>query len=316
MVPRSAADGIALTLHGGAGRIERGRIAAGVEREMRAVAAELLRDGLARLASGASALDVAQAVVVGLEDSPHFNAGRGSALTSEGVVEMDAALMDGSVHGAGAVTCVRRVRNPILLARCVLDEGRHVLLAGEGAERMARERGLLLAGPEWLVTAERREELERARAGGRVSLDRDEGGALGTVGAVARDARGHLAAATSTGGMTNKSPGRVGDSPLVGAGTWADDATCAVSATGEGELFIRAAFAHEVDAALRLGGMTLAAACDHALARVSALGGTGGCIALAPAGAPVARFTTVGMVRGFAVAGAEPGVALYGDEIL
>jgi isoaspartyl peptidase/L-asparaginase-like protein (Ntn-hydrolase superfamily) len=312
-----AQDGVALALHGGAGRLLRGRIPADGERAMRALMDALLRDGLARLAAGAAALDVAQRVVAALEDSPHFNAGLGSTLTSDGVVEMDAALMEGAQRRAGAVACVRGVRNPIALARAVLDDGRHVLLAGEGAERFARERGLALVPPESLITPLRRAELERARAAGRVSLDRDEAGPLGTVGAVARDARGHLAAATSTGGMTNKSPGRVGDSPVIGAGTWADDATCAVSATGEGELFVRAAFAHEVDAALRLTGMSLAAACDHALARVATLGGEGGCIALAARGAPVLRLNAAGMVRGWAAAGGgEPRVAIYGDESL
>ncbi len=308
------AEGLALALHGGAGRLVRGRIPERSEREMRELLARLLTDGLAQLANGGSALDVVEAAVAALEDDAHFNAGRGSALTSEGNVEMDAALMDGASRAAGAVACVRGVRNPIALARRVLEDGRHVLLAGEGAERFARETGIEPIPPAALITAQRRAELESARAGGRVSLDRDELEAVGTVGAVARDARGHLAAATSTGGMTNKRPGRVGDSPILGAGTWADDASCAVSATGQGELFVRAAFAHEVDAALRLGSLALEAACRHALARVAGLGGAGGCIALAPRGAPVLVWNTDGMVRGWIAAGRDPFVAIYGDE--
>jgi beta-aspartyl-peptidase (threonine type) len=304
----------ALAIHGGAGRILRERLSRAHDAELRGAVAALLREGLARLARGEPALDVVQQVVTALEDDPNFNAGRGSALTSDGAVEMDAALMGGARRIVGAVACVQRVRNPIALARRVLDEGRHVLLAGEGAERFAREAGLALADPAALITPERRAELASAQASGRLSLDRDEPGALGTVGAVARDAEGHLAAATSTGGMTNQRPGRIGDSPIPGAGTWADDTTCAVSATGHGEAFVRAAFAHEVDAAIRLAGLSLAAACEHALARIAALGGTGGCVAVGREGAALARFNTPGMVRGWACSGASPVVALYGDE--
>lgn len=314
MMHASTHAGISLALHGGAGRILRERTQAARDAELRATIERLLGDGLTRLEAGATALDVVQALVAALEDDPQFNAGRGSALTSEAVVEMDAALMDGASRAAGAVACVRGVRNPIALARAVLEDGQHVLLVGAGAERFAREQGVAFAEPSWFVTEERRAELESARSGGRVSLDRDEPGAFGTVGAVARDSSGHLAAATSTGGMTNQRPGRVGDSPLIGAGTWADDATCAVSATGHGEAFMRAAFAHEVDAALRLGAFSLRAACDHALARVAALGGAGGCIALSASGELVAAFTTPGMVRGSVRSGAAPIVALYGDE--
>jgi beta-aspartyl-peptidase (threonine type) len=309
-----SAAGVALAIHGGAGRIMRERVNGERDRALRDAVREILREGLAALEAGASALDAAQRAVVRLEDDAQFNAGRGSALTAEGEVEMDAAVMDGRTRAAGAVACVRGVRNPIVLARRVLDDGRHVLLAGEGAERFARESGIELAPRAWLVTRERERELASARAGGRVSLDRDEPGALGTVGAVARDARGHLAAATSTGGMTNQLPGRIGDSPILGAGTWADDASCAVSATGRGESFLRAAFAHEVDAAMRLAALPLRAACEAALDRVAALGGSGGCVALAASGDPLAVFDTPGMVRGWVVKGSQPIVALYADE--
>lgn len=314
MGPSSEPGDVALAIHGGAGRIVRGQVPAARDAELRSAVARVLSAGMTALASGARALDVVQDAVAALEDDPLFNAGRGSALTSEGSVELDAALMDGATRSAGAVACVRGVRNPIVLARRVLDDGRHVLLAGEGAERFARECGVEAAGDAWLITEERRAELASARASGRVSLDRDEPGGFGTVGAVARDVRGHLAAGTSTGGMTNQQPGRVGDSPVVGAGTWADDGSCAISATGHGEAFLRAVFAHEVDAALRLGGLTLRAACDHALARVAARDGSGGCIALGPRGDAVVAFNTAGMVRGHAAAGRAPRIGLYADE--
>jgi beta-aspartyl-peptidase (threonine type) len=309
-----AAERIAIAIHGGAGRIVRGRVPEARDAELRAALLRVLAAARAQLEGGVAALDVVQAAVAALEDDPLFNAGRGSALTAEGRVELDAALMDGAARSAGAVACVRGVRNPIALAREVLSDGRHVLLVGEGAEHFARERGLASAPDAWLVTDERRAELASARATGRVSLDRDEPAASGTVGAVARDARGHLAAATSTGGMTNQRPGRVGDSPILGAGVWADDASCAVSATGHGEAFLRAAFAHEVDAGVRLAGFALGAACERALARVAALGGAGGYIALGPSGPPVLAFNAPGMVRGWWVPGGSPRAALYADE--
>jgi beta-aspartyl-peptidase (threonine type) len=314
MTAEEARGGVALSVHGGAGRIERDRLAPSRDRELRDAIARVLRVGIGRLESGARVLDVVQAAVAALEDDPLFNAGRGSALTADGTVEMDAALMDGRTRAAGAVACVRGVRNPIALARHVLEDGRHVFLAGEGADRFARELGAASATDGWLVTEERRAELASAQSGDRVSLDRDEPSAVGTVGAVARDARGDLAAATSTGGMTNQRPGRVGDSPILGAGTWADNATCAVSATGHGEAFLRAAFAHEVDAAIRIGRLPLRAACEQALARVAALGGSGGCIAIARQGDPLAVFNTAGMVRGLAQPGGKISVALYRDE--
>ncbi len=314
MQAQASRSAVALAIHGGAGRLVRGRLPASRDAELRAAIARVLDAGRAQLEAGARALDVVQQAVAALEDDPLFNAGRGSALTSEGGVEMDAALADGATRTAGGVACVRGVRNPIALARRVLDEGRHVLLVGAGAEQFARECGVPSANDAWLITDERRAELASAQAGGRVSLDRDEPGAVGTVGAVARDSQGRLAAATSTGGMTNQRPGRVGDSPILGAGTWADDATCALSATGHGEIFLRAAFAHEVDAALRFAGLTLRQACEHALARVAALGGEGGCIALAAHGAPVAAFSTQGMVRGGWAHGSAPTVGLYVDE--
>jgi len=249
--------------------------------------AAALGAGRAVLHDGGPALDAVVAAVALMEDDEEWNAGRGSALTAAGTVELDAAVADGRARRLGAVACVTGVRHPVEAARAVLDDGRHVLLAGPGAEAFARAAGLRFESPGWFVTPRRRQDLAR----------------YGTVGAVARDAEGHLAAATSTGGRTAQLPGRVGDSPIPGAGTWADDATCAVSATGIGEAFLRAAFAHEVDARLRLVGAGLDAACRAALAEVAAAGGDGGCIALAAEGRPVLPFTTTLMHRGWAEVG-------------
>src|SRR5947209_12985457 len=194
--------------------------------------AAALRAGLSVLSSGGDALDAAVAAVVVMEDDEDWNAGRGSSLTAAGTVEMDAAVADGRARRASTVACVTGIRHPVEAARAVLDDGRHVLLAGPGAEAFASSAGLAFEDPEWFITERRRRALASA--------------AGGTVGAVARDTAGHLAAATSTGGRTAQLPGRIGDSPIPGAGTWADDATCAVSATGIGEAFLQAAFAHEI----------------------------------------------------------------------
>jgi isoaspartyl peptidase/L-asparaginase-like protein (Ntn-hydrolase superfamily) len=292
-----------VAVHGGAGTLERGAPAPAEEAEARRVLGEALCAAMARLSAGGSALDAVVEAVAILEDHPLFNAGRGSALTATGRVEMDSSVMDGRARAAGAVACVRTVRNPVRLARLVLERTPHVLLAGAGAEAFARAEGVPRVDPAWLVTEAQRERLRRARR-------RSRAPGHGTVGAVARDGSGHLAAATSTGGIVNQRPGRVGDSPLPGAGTWADDASCAVSATGAGEALIRVAFAHEVDAGMRLAGLALAPAVDAALARLSALGAIGGCIAVAREGAPVLAFNSAAMWRGWLAAGGEPRLAL------
>jgi len=297
-----------VAVHGGAGSLERGHPPPEEEAEARRALGDALAAGLARLRAGGSALDAVVEAVVVLEDHPLFNAGRGSALTSQGRVEMDASVMEGAARAAGGVACVRTVQNPVRLARLVLERTPHVLLAGAGADAFARAAGLARVDARSLVVPAQRERLRRAR---RRAHERAAG--HGTVGAVARDAAGHLAAATSTGGIVSQLPGRVGDSPLAGAGTWADDATCAVSATGHGEALIRAAFAHEVDAGMRLAGLALEPAVDAALARLSALGATGGCIALAREGAPVLAFTSAAMWRGWAAAEGEARVALLPD---
>jgi L-asparaginase / beta-aspartyl-peptidase len=296
---------IAIVVHGGAGGLPRDPERAG---RMRAGAAAAVAAGHDVLAAGGAALDAVEAAVVALEDDPEFNAGRGAALTEYGRVELDASVMDGSTRAAGAVAAVRGVRNPVRAARAVLAEGRHVLLVGEPATEFAVRAGLTFESETWFVTERERRALARIGAGEAAG---SEASAAGTVGAVARDARGRLAAATSTGGVAGKRLGRVGDSPLVGAGTWADDATVAVSCTGHGESIIRTALAHEVDALLRHHDLDLAVACDEAIAELGRYGGEGGLIAVGARGDVAARFNSPAMTRGWRV-GEGPVVTAIG----
>ena len=233
-----------------------------------------------------------------LEDDPAFNAGRGAVLAHDGHIELDAAIMDGRERTAGAVAGLTRIRSPITAARAVMEQSPHVMLSFGGAEEFAIAHGLEQVDPSWFEIPERRRQLERALAGGGFDADVK----FGTVGAVAVDADGNVAAATSTGGLTAKRWGRIGDSPLIGAGTYADNRSCAVSATGSGEFFIRAAAAHEVGARMRLGGENLATAVQAVLADIAALGGSGGLIAVSPDGEAEWGFTTRGMYRGRASA--------------
>jgi beta-aspartyl-peptidase (threonine type) len=269
----------AIVVHGGAGAWPEHAHAAASAGLERALAA-----GHAVLSGGGHALAAVETAVIVLEDDPVFNAGRGAALHEDGGVLLDAAIMRGSDRAAGAVAALRGIRNPVLAARAVLEEGRHVLLAGEPAGEFARAAGLETAPDAWFRTEARVRAFERG----------------GTVGAVARDALGGLAAATSTGGTSGKHPGRVGDSPLIAAGTWADDDTAAVSCTGDGEAIIRSALAHEVDALMRHAGLPLAQACEIAVAGLACRSGTGGLIAV-DADAVAAPFTTAAMPRGWRV---------------
>jgi len=308
-------SGFSLAVHGGAGGFTPGEPG---EDGMRDGIAACLEEGRTRLAAGESALDVVEALVRRLEAHALFNAGRGSVLTAEGHVEMDAAVMDGRDRRAGAVACVRGLAHPVSAARLVMERSRHVLLVGAEADRFARDAGAEGSEPGALITEERRRQLADARARDELRLDHDAIGPPGTdeggtVGAVVRDASGHLAAATSTGGMTNQLPGRVGDSPLVGAGTWADDATCAVSATGYGEAFMRAAVAHEVDAGMRLAGLPLETACRRALARAETLGGRGGLIAVDAAGRIALPYNSRGMIRGWLDTEGAPVVRIFSE---
>ena len=316
----SAASPFALAIHGGSGTMRREGMGADLEAAYREALTRALDAGYGRLEAGGDSLSAVTAAVLVLEDCPLFNAGHGAVLNAEGACELDAAVMDGRTRAAGAVAGVRRVRNPVQLARAVLADGAHVLLVGPGADDFARREGLAMVAEDYFVTAHRRREWEEARVaqargetftglervpvGGAAGLAANPvpavvapPGPLGTVGAVALDRHGHLAAATSTGGMTLKRFGRVGDSALVGAGTYADDATCAVSATGHGEFFIRAVAAHDAAARMRYGGRTLAQAAGETIAAVGALGGAGGLIAVDRAGNVALPFNTPGMFR-------------------
>jgi beta-aspartyl-peptidase (threonine type) len=282
---------IAIVVHGGAGGLS--REPERVER-MCAGAAAAVEAGHAVLAAGGAALDAVEAAVVVLEDDPEFNAGRGAALTEYGRVELDASMMDGTTRAAGAVAAVRGVRNPIRAARAVMEEGRHVLLVGAPATEFAATAGLAFESETWFVT-------ERERRALTLAAEADAEAAHGTVGAVARDASGRLAAATSTGGVSGQRLGRVGDSPLIGAGTWADDATVAVSCTGHGESIIRSALAHEVDALLRYRGVGLNDACAIAIEELGRWGRDGGLIAVSSHGEVAATFNSPAMTRAWRV---------------
>ncbi|HEX9707875.1 MAG TPA: isoaspartyl peptidase/L-asparaginase [Steroidobacteraceae bacterium] len=314
--PATAADGdppmISIAIHGGAGVISRASMSAENERAYRADLERALDAGYAVLEKGGSSLDATVAAVRILEDSPYFNAGHGSVFSHAGINELDAAIMDGATQKAGAVAGVKHIRNPIELARMVMERTSHVLLSGEGAEEFALEQGVTLVPGSYFHTERRWKQLEEAQKNERVaSLDEDIG-YFGTVGAVARDGNGNLAAATSTGGMTNKRWGRIGDSPIIGAGTYADNATCAVSATGSGEYFIRAAVAHEICARVRLSGVSAGeAARDVIHGKLKEIGGDGGVIVVDKDGALSLEFNTEGMFRAARDSRGRREVAIY-----
>ena len=283
-----------LVIHGGCGAMRPDTVPADQEEKAQAGLNAALDAGEAVLAAGGNALDAVEAAARVLEEDPCFNAGRGSVLGASGLVELDAAIMDGSDRRAGAVAGLRTTRAPIHAARAAMEHSPHVLLTYEGADEFARERGLEQVDNRWFVTPQRQAQLDKIMAaGGRFDTDIK----YGTIGAVACDSHGHVAAATSTGGLTAKRWGRIGDSPLIGSGTYADDRAAAVSATGLGEAFIRAAAAHELCARMRIGGETLQQALDGVLADVGDLGGTGGLIAVGPSGEAAWGFTTPGMYR-------------------
>nr|WP_179400972.1 isoaspartyl peptidase/L-asparaginase [Burkholderia guangdongensis] len=324
-----------VAIHGGAGTILRDAMNTETEAQYRAELTAILRAAQAVLAEGGSALDAVSVAVRMLEDCPLFNAGRGSVYTAEGRHELDAAIMDGATLAAGAVCCVTRVRNPVLAARRVMEASEHVMFAGQGADAFAAAQGLELVEPGYFATESRHEQWVKARGVAGTVLDHDaatlafgDGAAerapepkpepidpdrkLGTVGAVALDCRGHLAAATSTGGITNKQPGRVGDTPIIGAGCYADDATCAVSSTGTGEMFIRLATAHDVAAQIAYRGASLAdAAHDVVMNKLPRIAGRGGIIAVDAQGNVAMPFNTEGMYRGYARVGEAPVTGIY-----
>jgi beta-aspartyl-peptidase (threonine type) len=304
--PNMQAKKFGLVIHGGAGTIERANMTPEKEREYRAGLERALTAGYDILKRGGSSLDATEAAVRVLEDDPHFNAGKGSVFTSAGTNEMDAAIMDGKTLAAGAVAVLKHVKNPISLARLVMEKSGHVMIDGEGAEAFAKENGIELVDQKYFFTQERWDALQKIKAAekhrtggaGKAFLITDQD-RHGTVGAVALDKNGNLAAATSTGGTTNKRPGRVGDSPIIGAGTYANDATCAVSATGDGEYFIRATVGHDISALMEYRGMSLKEAAQAVLDKVAKLGGTGGLIAIDHQGNVTLPFNTAGMYRGY-----------------
>ncbi|MFC6488503.1 isoaspartyl peptidase/L-asparaginase family protein [Nitratireductor sp. GCM10026969] len=302
----------ALALHGGAGTILREKLSAAGEASFREGLGHALICGRTVLKDGGSAVEAVERVVVALEDNPLFNAGRGSVLTSQATIEMDAAIMDGRAREAGAVIGLRTVRNPVCLARKVMEESDHAVLAWQGAEAFARRVSAETVDPEWFITDHRRKQLEDAREAAMVTLDHNDG-KYGTVGAVARDSAGNLAAATSTGGMTNKHPGRVGDTPIIGAGTYADNRTCAVSATGHGEMFIRLTVARDIAAMVEYQGLDLVEAVRRKVLELPEIGGSGGVIALGRTGRPVLTFNTRGMYRACQSEGGQAEISIFAD---
>ncbi len=311
----------ALAIHGGAGLIRRENMTPELEAAYRAALEDALRAGHAVLADGGTALDAVTAAIQPLEDSELFNAGRGAVFTHDATVELDASIMDGATLNAGAVAGVRHLKNPVLAARLVMERSPHVMMVGDGAEAFAAQYDLETVENDYFHTDRRRraleavQERERSESGMLIPSDPEAWQMTGTVGAVALDQAGHLAAATSTGGMTNKRYGRVGDSPVVGAGTYADDRTCAVSATGHGEYFIRLAVAHDVSARMMYLGESVEEAAGAVIgSRLGELGGTGGVIAMDAAGNVAMPFNTPGMFRGTITAGGAVTVGIYGGE--
>jgi L-asparaginase / beta-aspartyl-peptidase len=308
-----------LMIHGGAGMLDRARLSQAQDTAARAGLMAALAAGDIILAAGGSAVDAVIAAVCVLEDDPSFNAGRGAVLGYDGAITLDAAIMDGASRAAGSAAGVRHTRNPVRLAHAVMTRSPHVMLSGVGADEFSAQQGLDQVSNDWFEIPERRRQLEEMRTKGTEFFDVDL--KYGTVGAVACDAAGHVAAATSTGGLTGKRWGRIGDSPLIGAGTVADDRSCAISATGAGEFFTRASVAHEISARMRFCGETAEMAAQAALDDVAALGGHGGVIVVTPGDYWAFVYNTPGMYRGISDSAgsdrtAQRRVAIYGDEAI
>ncbi|OSZ82513.1 beta-aspartyl-peptidase [Chitinophagaceae bacterium IBVUCB1] len=291
---------VRLAIHGGAGTILRSSMTAELQAQYEQGLNDALQAGYSILQTGGSAVDAVQAAVVSLEDFPLFNAGRGSVFNNAGGHEMDASIMDGSNLKAGASSGTSNVKNPVLLARAIMDKSEHVLLCGKGAEQFAKQQGLAFADDNYFYNQHRYEQWQQALKEDTVSLDHNDK-KFGTVGAVALDAHGNLAAATSTGGMTNKKYGRMGDSPIIGAGTYANNNTCAISCTGHGELFIRAVVAYDISCLMEYKGLTLQEACDVVVHdKLIKIGGEGGLVAIDKQGNICLPFNSEGMYRGYA----------------
>jgi len=306
---------VAIALHGGAGTIERGAMSEELEATYRAFLDDAITRGYEELREGRSGLDVVVSVIEMMEDSPLFNAGRGAVYTWEGTHELDASIMHGDNLDAGAVAGVSTVKSPIALARAVMEDSPHVMLAGAGAEAFALERGFDPVPAEYFATERRRQALEAYKANEQAGLKPEADHKFGTVGVVVLDQTGNLVAGTSTGGMTGKRWGRIGDSPVIGAGTYADNRGCAVSATGHGEYFIRHTVARDICARMQFGGVTLEeAASTVVMEELVAAAGEGGIVAVDPAGSVALVFNTPGMYRASINAAGRKVVAIYGED--
>lgn len=329
---QEAKSRITLVIHGGAGTITRQNLTPEKEKAYRQALQQALQAGYAVLQGGGTSLDAVEAAIRLMEDSPLFNAGKGAVFTNEGKNELDAAIMDGKTGKAGAVASVTTIKNPVSAARAVMEQSEHVMMIGPGAEKFAKEKGLQIVDPSYFRTDTRYKQLQKAREAesatpatppkksgirnrlgdGTADLIFSEGRKFGTVGAVALDQFGNLAAATSTGGMTNKRYGRVGDSPIIGAGTYADNNTCAVSATGHGEFFIRSVVAYDIAALMDYKGLTVQqAAGEVVMKKLADRGGEGGVIALDRNGNMAMPFNSAGMYRGYIKAGGKSEVRIF-----
>lgn len=301
----------ALVIHGGAGVMSKTKMPPEKQAEYRAVLDEALVLGEKMLRDGASATDVVVKVINIMEDSPLFNAGKGAVFTAEGKNELDASIMEGKNLNAGAVAGVRDIKNPITAAREVMEHSEHVLLSGKGASEFARLRGLEIVPNKYFHTKARYQSLKQLQKREREREQKDN---IGTVGCVVLDTHGNLCAGTSTGGMTNKKYGRIGDSPIIGAGTYANNKTCAVSCTGHGEFYIRLGFARDISALMEYKNLGVQEACREEIRKLSDLGGTGGVIAVDAAGNVAMEFNTSGMFRGFVNAGGLKEIAIFENE--
>lgn len=302
---------IALALHGGAGTILKSAMSPEKEAAYKNALSEALNIGYSLLEKGASSLDVVEQTVISLENCPLFNAGKGSVFTHNGTHEMDAAIMNGYDLKAGAVAGVNSVKNPVHLARMIMERSEHVLLSGEGANQFAKQLGLELETDEYFFNQFRYDQLQEIRSTDKFQLDHSDK-KFGTVGAVALDIDGNIAAATSTGGMTNKKYNRVGDSPIIGAGTYANNKTCAISCTGHGEFFIRAVVAYDISCLIEYKGLSLEDACEFVVNdKLKKFGGEGGLVAVNQNGDCILSFNSEGMYRAWKNSANEGGVEIY-----
>ncbi len=311
----AAGQPVAIALHGGAGTIERDRMSAEVEAEYRSFLDKAISDGYQQLQAGEEGLDVVVAIIQRMEDSPLFNAGKGAVYTWEGQHELDASIMHGALMDAGAVAGVTTVRSPIALARAVMEQSPHVMLSSRGAEQFAAELGIPEVSADYVRTERRKRALESYKARKQAGVEPEVDYKFGTVGVVVLDSKGNLAAGTSTGGMTGKRWGRIGDAPVIGAGTYADNRSCAVSATGHGEYFIRHTVARDICARMQFAGQSLQDAAESVIMdELMAAGGDGGIVAVDADGHVSMVFNTPGMYRASVSGSGEKRIGIFGDE--